>query len=523
MARFLIMIRKLMFRRHVIVNLCLLLATAILGPSAGAQTTSPEQRASRYLDSVRRQPSLLLAFMREMPKGGDLHNHLTGAIYAESFIRWAAEDGLCVDTKTFQLSEGGCDEEGKAQAKAALEDPVLYRQMVDAYSMRDWSSARESGHDHFFDTFFKFDRATRDHVGDMLAEAAGQAADDRLTYLETMFAPDQGRAIRLGSNLHLSGDFDWTKNLDDIRKDLLGSGLEEVVAAGKRNLDEFEVRMREDLHCGKPNAEPGCGVTVRYLYQVLRGLTPQQVFAQILTGFEMAQADPRVVGFNLVMPEDWHVPMRDFDLHMHMIDGLRKFYPRVHISLHAGELAPGLVPDDGLRFHIRESVEIGHAERIGHGVAVMHERNPIGLLREMATRNVMAEICLTSNDVILNVRGQEHPLPMYLKYGVPVALATDDEGVSRSDMTREYLRAAETYDLSYSQLKRMARTSLEHSFLPGTSLWSDGREFRRVAACAGDSPSQKASAGCGNFLAGSEKARVQWKEEGEFDKFERQY
>ena len=50
-------------------------------------------------------------------------------------------------------------------------------------------------------------------------------------------------------------------------------------------------------------------------------------------------------------------------------------------------------------------------------------------------------------------------------YKVPVALATDDQGVSRSDMTHEYLRAAETYNLSYSDLKRMARQSLQHSFL----------------------------------------------------------
>ena len=60
------------------------------------------------------------------------------------------------------------------------------------------------------------------------------------------------------------------------------------------------------------------------------------------------------------------------------------------------------------------------------------------------------------------------------KYDVPVALATDDEGVSRSDMTHEYLRAVQTYDfLGYKELKRMARMSLEHSFLPGSSLWLD--------------------------------------------------
>jgi len=131
-------------------------------------------------------------------------------------------------------------------------------------------------------------------------------------------------------------------------------------------------------------------------------------------------------------------------------------------------LALGLVPPEGLRFHIRESIERGGAERIGHGVAVMNEDDAVGLLREMAKKKVLVEICLTSNDVILGVSGDRHPLPVYMKYGVPVALATDDLGVSRSDMTHEYLRAVETYGLSYGELKKMARDSLEHSFLSGS-------------------------------------------------------
>ena len=162
----------------------------------------------------------------------------------------------------------------------------------------------------------------------------------------------------------------------------------------------------------------------------------------------------------------------------------------MHIALHAGELAMGLVPPEDLTFHIRASVERGHAERIGHGVSVMNEKDPIGLLHEMAERNVLVEIALTSNDMILGVSGDDHPLPIYMKYGVPVALATDDEGVSRSDMTHEYLRAVESYHLSYADLKRMARQSLEHSFLPGESLWADTKVVFRIDAglrgrCAG--------------------------------------
>jgi adenosine deaminase len=230
------------------------------------------------------------------------------------------------------------------------------------------------------------------------------------------------------------------------------------------------------------------------------------------------------VGLNLVMPEDWYVPMHDFHLHMTMMDYLHRIYPRVHISLHAGELGEGMVPPEGLSFHIRDSVETGHAERIGHGVDVMHETDPIALLKEMARRNVLVEICLTSNDVILGVRGDVHPLPIYRKYGVPVALATDDEGVSRSDMTHEYLRAAETYNFTYPQLKDIARASLEHSFLPGASLWEDGLTFRLVGACAADSPAKDSlSPACRKFLSGSPRAQVQWREEGEFDKFEAKF
>ena len=155
----------------------------------------------------------------------------------------------------------------------------------------------------------------------------------------------------------------------------------------------------------------------------------------------------------------------------------------------------------------------------------MNEKDPIGLMHEMAERNVLVEIALTSNDMILGVSGDDHPLPIYMKYGVPVALATDDEGVSRSDMTHEYLRAVESYHLSYVDLKRMARQSLEHSFLPGQSLWTDTKlVFRLTPACAGVVASaEKPSPACEEFLATNERARMQWKLEGEFTKFEKKF
>jgi hypothetical protein len=109
-----------------------------------------------------------------------------------------------------------------------------------------------------------------------------------------------------------------------------------------------------------------------------------------------------------------------------------------------------------------------------------------------------------------------------MKYGVPVALATDDQGVSRSNMTHEYLRAVETYGLSYTELKHMGRNSLEHSFLPGESLWQG--DFRMVSACAPDRPQkEKISSTCRKFLDASEKAEIQWQLEKKFENFEEKY
>jgi len=499
--------------------MCVFVALCAALPALCA-AQSPEEKTAKYMDSVRHQPGLLLAFLQQMPKGGDLHVHLSGAIYAESMIDWAAENALCVDRSTSKLLHASCDScetyKPKPSVRCAYQDRILYDQLVDAWSMRNWHREEESGHDHFFATFEKFGPALENHTGEALAEVASRAAADHLQYVELMQTADGAQAAILGTKIG------WDDDFARFRDKLLAGGMNDIVAGVRAQTDANETRKKEVLHCGTAQADPGCEVRERYLYQVLRGLPREQVFAQILLGFELTKADPRFVGFNLVMPEDYYVPMRDFDLHMRIIEALHKMYPAAHVSLHAGELAMGLVPPEGLRFHIRESVERAGAERIGHGVDVMSERDPIGLLEEMAKKRVLVEICLTSNDTILGITGDRHPLPVYMKYGVPVALATDDEGVSRSDMTHEYLRAVETYNLSYAELKRMARASLEHSFIPGDSFWRDGHEAERVSACddaksLGEHPPEK----CQKFLDANERARLQWKLEETFAEFER--
>ena len=505
------------FLRKVSLTLIVVLSC---GLTLSAQSAS-EQRTASYFESIRKSPPKQMAFLLKMPKGADLHNHLSGAIYAERYIEWAAEKGLCINTRTMALSvpatPAKCDSE---QTPASTANSVLYRQMIDAWSMRNWQLSGQSGHDHFFDAFGRFGPATYNNSGRMLAEAVKSAARGKVSYVELMLTPD-GTATGVASS-QIGEKVGWNGNFEETLNKLKANGIENAAALGIKNLQAMEEEKNQLLKCGTPQADPGCSVTIRYVAQVSRNSAPGQVYAQIVTGLALAN-DPqsKVVATNLVQGEDGVNSMQNFSLHMQMLKFLRPLYPRARVTLHAGELAPGLVPPDGLTFHIRDSVMVARAERIGHGVDIMHETGAFELLKEMGRRNVMVEICLSSNDLILGISGPRHPLATYLEYGVPVALATDDEGVARSEISLEFLKAAEEQGLGYLQLKTLARNSLQYAFIAGESLWSDGRKFTPVAQCARDVEDMKLSNSCRQFVAGSEKARLQWQLEQDLDAFER--
>jgi len=434
----------------------------IVSTLAFAQT--PEQRTSNYLESIRKGPPLLEAFLRQMPKGGDLHNHLIGAIYAESYLQYAIHDKLCIDQKQLTFAQPPCDEaRNTVPAERVTTDPTLYRLMIDALSMRDFvpysmPGLSESAEDHFFQTFGKFVAVANAHTGETLAEVASRAGRQNESYLEMTVGFDRN-AGTIGSKAG------WSDNFDEQREKLNAAGIQSAVAGVLKILNEAEAEKDRMLRCqDAAHADPGCKVTIRYIYEVYRGTPKEPVFAEIMTGFAVVKADPRFVSVNPVMPEDGYTSMHDYTLHMKIFEYFHKLYPDVHLTEHAGELAPGQVPPDGLRSHIRQAIEIGHAQRIGHGVDIVQEDNPVDLLRQMAQKKIAVEICLTSNDLILGVGGSRHPFPVYRKYGVPVVIATDDEGVSRSDMTLEYLRAVEDFGLTYAELKKLVRDSITYSF-----------------------------------------------------------
>jgi hypothetical protein len=522
-------------------------------PIAAAETV--ESRTAQFLDGIRSRPPLLRAFLHDMPKGGDIHTHLSGAVYAESYIAWAAEHKLCIEAGTMKVIDPPCKETARPAADA-LTDAGYYARIVDAWSTRNFVPGAVSGHDQFFDAFGKFGAisgpgsggagpdeiaARRLRAGDMLAALASNAAAQHVSYIEVMLTLEGERVRALGK---AAG---WDPDLERLRGTLLKAttvtppvaaeephdgGLLDAVADARQDLDAIQRTMLQKLRCGTATADPGCEVTIRFLQQTTRTSPPEQVFAGLLFAMELIHADDRIVGLNLVAPEDHPLALRDYDRHMQMLDMLWRIYPGTNISLHAGELTLGLVPPKDLRSHIREAVDKGHARRIGHGTALGYEDDAFGLLALLAHKayenpvqqGTLVEINLTSNDQILGVRDADHPFLDYIHYGVPVTLSTDDEGIARSDLTNEYLRATRSYGLGYRDLKMLARNSIAYSFLPGASLWASTQPFQPVTHCAGDMLGDASpSPSCKFFLKGSLRAQQQWQLENTFADFERRY
>lgn len=416
-----------------------------------------EANTSHYFDNIKNNPQQLYQFLKVMPKGGDLHNHLTGAEYAENLIAYAKDDNWCVDTKNFSLKKTWlCPRSHRLQF--AYQDADFYREIIRHWSMRDFiATSSLSNEQHFFDAFAKFGPIVTTHIDKSLYEVAARAASENVSYLEVLLTSYDLGLIGGGGDVasELAQKLTWNPDLNKLYEDFLQHGIKDFTNQIPARLDVAEA----EVHNQK------LPITIRYQYLALRESPPVQFFAQLILAFEATQADKRIVGINIVQAEDGPIAIRDYDLHMKMIEFLHAKYPTVHISLHAGELSPtSVAPEDALRFHIRHAVEIGHAERIGHGVDIAYENKAPQLIKEMANKKILVEINLTSNKTLLNVEGSTHPFLYYLKNNVPVALSTDDEGILRTDLTREYMRAVQTYHLDYLTLKQLARNSIVYSF-----------------------------------------------------------
>ncbi|MEI6206623.1 MAG: hypothetical protein WCP20_07570 [Desulfuromonadales bacterium] len=412
--------------------------------------------------------------MTMLPKGGDLHNHYSGAIYSETYLDWLEKLAYCIYSEndpTLQAEKYRIETRANIPesarkicrtADAVRKDNAFYRELLKRWSNKDYNNhyhEQSAPDQQFFDTFGYFWAASNYSYKEGLNILKERAKAENLQYLETMIkgAPDTNNPVLarqingLARNADekdvyralaayadfMAGDPEAQNKISDYVNTL------ETAISGVED-DDFKIRLQSYVSRNNP---------------------PAQIFSGLYSACAASQKSKVIVGVNFVGPENGYVAMRDYKLHMQMFKFLKERFPAIRISLHAGELALGMVPPEALKFHIHDAVEVAGAKRIGHGVDISHESGAFELLDSMKAKMIAVEVNITSNEFILGVKNEAHPVNLYRRYGVPIVISTDDPGVSRNNLSGEYVLFVSRYKPSYQELKDIVFNSIRYSFL----------------------------------------------------------
>jgi len=425
---------------------------------------------ARFELAKRTEPELI-AFLRRMPKGADLHNHVSGAAYAEYTLESAAEKKLRYNLPTNKFTSEALRTNEIISIEALIANVDYLSRYLDSVSLRGWYPNTNSGHDHFFQAFERFgDERSRE---DMLVEIIRRNHYQQVQYLELMTRAAPKMINKQLAKALIEFDIDDLEAAYALLSPLVNAP--ETVVAINAFLDDREDFVQAQLASNTDIRITGDDpdISVRYISQLKRHASLPEFFVDALVAVAAIQYDERVVALNVVAAEDHPRALRNFDAQMKMLDFLWQKMDQPKFTLHAGELVLRESPVEPMWDRISQSIEKGHALRIGHGIAIAWEENVVKLLDHMRDNSILVEICLSSNESILGVTGKAHPFMLYRRAGVPVTISTDDEGISRSNLTMEYVKAVQRYDLDYGDVVELARNSLEYSFLPGESLFVD--------------------------------------------------
>jgi adenosine deaminase len=455
------------------------LALTAAMPSLGADAPQSNFNVTRQiyddlLENADRDRASLTLFIRMLPKGGDLHHHFSGSIYAETYLEWIDAAGYCVleevnagdKTKRFfvSITPGTLTAQQRASCRSAGEitgNAELYRALLKSWSSQGFvTNDAATGDQHFFDAFQYFSNLASVSHKKGLAELKAQAKLDNVSYIETMLSSSPAvKSEALDALLPNGGESeaitDWDSRFESAFSILEG------LAESEQKIDTYVQTVRT-ASAGVDDED----FTVRFIAYANRNNPPADVFSQLFTAYRADSVSDDIVGINIVGPENAPVAMRDYALHMKMFAFFNKKFPGINVSLHAGEFYPGMVPPEGMAFHIGDAVEIAGAKRIGHGVAIAYETGARQTLERMRDEEVAVEISLTSNEFILGIVAPDHPLNLYRTQGVPFVITTDDSGILRSTLSNEYLSYVLQFQPDYDELKQTVTRSIEHSFLP---------------------------------------------------------
>ncbi len=442
---------------------------------------------SAYLEKIRNNEAELTAFMSQMPKGGDLHNHYSGAVYGESYFDWIVEADYCINLQTLAVAPtpaNGILQKGWVKFSTLAQNGELnnYRgPLLRLWSSKDYDQVHtDTREDHFFSTFGNFSSASGLNYEKGLNELKTRAKAENVSYIETMLTSI--RLPKLNTKVDLLDNKDTVayynkllitlgKNEDNKKLQPVLSYLYSKVQSSlpvHQTADNFN-HFIDSLH--KSFHMDDSAFTIRYLTYITRVQDPLTCFINLSLCFDAVQRSTTgyLRGVNIVAPEDNPVSMRDYWLHMRMFAFCSKTYEgKVRYAMHAGELTEGYVQPEQLTWHIHDAVVVAGASRIGHGVDIAYEKNCYSLLANMSKKSmdIPVEINLSSNEFILGVKDDRHPILLYKHFDVPIVISTDDPGVSRSSLTEQYVLLAKRYkEISYADIKGYVYNSIVYSFL----------------------------------------------------------
>ena len=441
---------------------------------------SNASRIDSLLNRLRTNEAALRIFFSAMPKGGDLHHHYSGSIYAEKYIEKAKSANAWVNAVTLEIKfdSSGILKDKEWQKFLTLEKELgeynFQQILLKHFSSKDYSrSDGITSYDDFFETFNRFG-SSKNQIsnGSGLLWIKQNAIQQNVSYIETMLEtipcgtlPERFNHLNDSLLLYQASN-DTTKlfNLfNTLKNNLLSANNKICIQNYLKGLEKEHLRLQIDDSL----------FTLRYQTYVLRILPPIQVLSQMITSFEAAKEDTLLVGINMVAPEHHPIALRDYRLHMRMFQYCAKTWPKVSVSLHAGELSEGLVSPENMRFHIKEAVDIGGAKRIGHGTALAYEQDVLSLIERMRAKKTVIEINYHSNRFILGSTHKNHPLYLYHKAKIPIVICTDDAGVLRTDHNGEFIQIALDFpNFTYTDFKECALNSIIHSFIKGVEVRS---------------------------------------------------
>lgn len=127
----------------------------------------------------------------------------------------------------------------------------------------------------------------------------------------------------------------------------------------------------------------------------------------------------------------------------------------LYITVHAGEAAG---PEN-----IKTAIELLHADRIGHGVRIVHDATILSLALE---KNIPLELCYTSNLQTGAINQNEpYPLRTLLDQGLPITINTDDPAISGITLSDDYMKLIAVSDLTLGDIRRLLHNACQAAFV----------------------------------------------------------